>query len=164
MGIGLALTLVNLIGILLDGCSVNPARSLGPAVLEGGAPLSQLWVFLIAPLVGAVLAAGIHMLFYPLAPDAEAPEDSALTEHISADDAGSGGGYRGGSSFREERLRRGIATAKANPSAGGLPGKAGRYPSSRPPCGRVSQEVAERAAVSGGITSAAAGARALWPG
>ncbi len=84
MGIGLALTLVNLIGILFDGCSVNPARSLGPAVLVGGAALSQLWVFLLAPLVGAVLAAGIHILFYPLAPSAEPPEDSSLTEHTSS--------------------------------------------------------------------------------
>ena len=96
MGIGLALTLVNLIGILFDGCSVNPARSLGPAVLVGGAPLSQLWVFLIAPLVGAALAAGIHLLFFPLAPDAEAPEDSALAEHTSpADDASGNDGSSG---------------------------------------------------------------------
>jgi aquaporin Z len=83
MGIGVALTLVNLLGIPFDGCSVNPARSFGPAVLVGGASLSQLWVFLVAPLVGAALAAGISILFYPLAPSAEAPEDSTLTEQTT---------------------------------------------------------------------------------
>ena len=87
MGIGVALTLVNLIGILFDGCSVNPARSFGPAVLVGGAPLSQLWVFLVAPLSGAILATGIHLLFYPLAPHTEAPEDSTRTEQTSPPEA-----------------------------------------------------------------------------
>jgi aquaporin Z len=95
MGIGVALTLVNLIGILFDGCSVNPARSFGPAVFVGGAALSQLWVFLLAPLAGAILAAGIHLLFYPLAPTTKAPEDSTLTGHTpppeaAAESAGSG--------------------------------------------------------------------------
>jgi len=66
MGIGIALALANLIGIPFDGASVNPARSFGPAVLLGGTALSQLWVFLIAPLVGAALAAGIHLLFHPV--------------------------------------------------------------------------------------------------
>ncbi len=90
MGIGLALALVNLVGILFDGCSVNPARSFGPAVLVGGAPLSQLWVFLVAPLAGAILAAGIHLLFYPLAPNAKVPEDSSLTEQTSPPEAAAG--------------------------------------------------------------------------
>lgn len=58
--IGLTLTLVHLIGIPFTGTSVNPARSLAPAVLEGGAPLAQVWVFILAPLVGAALAS----LFY----------------------------------------------------------------------------------------------------
>ena len=58
--IGLTLTLVHLLGISFTGTSVNPARSLGPALLQGGKALSQVWVFILAPLVGAVLAA----LFY----------------------------------------------------------------------------------------------------
>lgn len=64
--IGLALTFVHIIGIPLTGTSVNPARSLAPAVLEGGTALSQVWVFLIAPLAGAALAGIIFkFLFKP---------------------------------------------------------------------------------------------------
>lgn len=54
--IGLTLTFVHLFGITLTGTSVNPARSLAPAVLQGGTALSQVWVFILAPLLGAVLA------------------------------------------------------------------------------------------------------------
>ena len=63
--LGVALALVNIMGIAIDGASVNPARSFGPAIVAGGPWLSQLWLFLIAPLVGAVLAAGVFMLFHP---------------------------------------------------------------------------------------------------
>jgi aquaporin Z len=66
MGIGVALALANLIGIAFDGASVNPARSFGPAVVVGGAAFSQLWVFLLAPLVGALFAAILHFALYPL--------------------------------------------------------------------------------------------------
>ena len=55
--IGLTLTLVHLLGIGLTGTSVNPARSFGPALLAGGDALSQVWIFILAPLVGACLAA-----------------------------------------------------------------------------------------------------------
>lgn len=55
--IGLTLTMVHLVGIPLTGTSVNPARSLGPAIFAGGDALSQLWVFIVAPLVGGLLAA-----------------------------------------------------------------------------------------------------------
>ena len=55
--IGLTLTLVHLLGIKLTGTSVNPARSFGPALLAGGDALSQVWIFILAPLVGACLAA-----------------------------------------------------------------------------------------------------------
>ncbi len=58
--IGLTLTLVHLFGLPFTGTSVNPARSIGPALLQGGVALSQLWVFIVAPLIGAALAA----LFY----------------------------------------------------------------------------------------------------
>jgi aquaporin Z len=63
--LGVALALVNIMGIPIDGASVNPARSFGPAIVVGGQALSQLWLFLLAPLVGAVLAAGVFMLFHP---------------------------------------------------------------------------------------------------
>jgi aquaporin Z len=59
------LALANLIGIPFDGASVNPARSFGPAVVVGGAALSQLWLFLLPPLVGAVFAAVLHFAVYP---------------------------------------------------------------------------------------------------
>ena len=55
--IGLTLTFVHILGIPLTGPSVNPARSLAPAVLVGGEALSSVWVFLVAPLVGAAIAA-----------------------------------------------------------------------------------------------------------
>lgn len=56
IAIGLTLTLVHLVGIPLTGTSVNPARSLGPALFEGGVAMQQLWLFILAPLVGAVVA------------------------------------------------------------------------------------------------------------
>lgn len=55
--IGLTLTFVHIIGINLTGTSVNPARSLAPAIILGGKALSQVWVFIIAPLIGSCLAA-----------------------------------------------------------------------------------------------------------
>ena len=58
--VGLALTLVHIFGIPFTGTSVNPARSIGPALLVKGDALSQLWVFIVGPLVGGILAA----LFY----------------------------------------------------------------------------------------------------
>jgi aquaporin Z len=65
MVIGLSLTVVHLIGIPITGTSVNPARSLGPALVVGGTALHQVWLFIVAPLVGGVLAAGLHLLVYP---------------------------------------------------------------------------------------------------
>ncbi len=56
IAIGLGLTLIHLIGIPVTNLSVNPARSTGPAVFAGGAALTQLWLFWIAPIVGGVLA------------------------------------------------------------------------------------------------------------
>lgn len=58
--IGLSLTLVHLLGIAFTGTSVNPARSFGPALLAGGDALSCVWVFIVAPLVGGVLAALVY--------------------------------------------------------------------------------------------------------
>jgi aquaporin Z len=56
LAIGLTLAAVHLVGIPLDGTSVNPARSLGPALFAGGEALAHVWVFLLAPLVGGALA------------------------------------------------------------------------------------------------------------
>ena len=58
--IGLTLTFVHLLGIKLTGTSVNPARSLAPALFLGGEALKQVWVFIVAPLVGAALAAVVY--------------------------------------------------------------------------------------------------------
>lgn len=58
--IGLSLTLVHILGISFTGTSVNPARSLGPALLVGGDALACVWVFIVAPLVGGVLAALVY--------------------------------------------------------------------------------------------------------
>jgi aquaporin Z len=57
LAIGLSLAMIHIVGIPLTGTSVNPARSLGPALIVGGTALSQLWLFIIAPIIGAVLAA-----------------------------------------------------------------------------------------------------------
>jgi aquaporin Z len=57
LSIGLSLVLIHLVGIPITGTSVNPARSLGPAVFVGGAALSELWLFIVAPIVGGILAA-----------------------------------------------------------------------------------------------------------
>ena len=54
--IGLTLTLIHLVGIPITNLSVNPARSTGPALFVGGAALSQLWLFWVAPIAGGVLA------------------------------------------------------------------------------------------------------------
>src|SRR5688572_23526234 len=61
IAIGLVLTLIHLVGIPVTNTSVNPARSIGPAVFVGGWALSQLWVFIVAPLIGAALAAAVYM-------------------------------------------------------------------------------------------------------
>ena len=59
LAIGLSLVLVHLVCIRYTGTSVNPARSLAPAVFQGGTALSNLWIFIVGPFAGAILAAGI---------------------------------------------------------------------------------------------------------
>lgn len=58
LAIGLTLTLIHLVAIPITGTSVNPARSLGPALFAGGLAMKQLWLFIVAPIVGGLLAAG----------------------------------------------------------------------------------------------------------
>jgi aquaporin Z len=63
VAIGLALTLIHLISIPVTNTSVNPARSTGPALFVRGWALSQLWLFWVAPIVGAILAGAVHSVF-----------------------------------------------------------------------------------------------------
>jgi aquaporin Z len=60
IAIGLALTLIHLISIPVTNTSVNPARSTGPALLEGGIALQQLWLFWVAPIIGGVIGAWLY--------------------------------------------------------------------------------------------------------
>jgi aquaporin Z len=62
--IGLVLTLIHLVSIPVTNTSVNPARSIGPAVFVGGWALSQLWLFIVAPLAGGLLGAIVHRLLF----------------------------------------------------------------------------------------------------
>ena len=71
LAIGLVLTAIHLVGIPLDGTSVNPARSLGPAIFAGTHPMSHIWLFIVAPLIGGALAALVNPLLQT-APDLDA--------------------------------------------------------------------------------------------
>jgi aquaporin Z len=73
--IGFTLSAIHLVGIPLTGTSVNPARSLGPALILGGTALSQVWLFIVAPLIGGAVAAAVHYVLYPAKlPQRSAPE------------------------------------------------------------------------------------------
>ncbi len=63
LAIGLALVLVHIVCIPITGTSVNPARSIAPAIFQGGEALSQLWLFIVAPFLGGAIAAGIWRVF-----------------------------------------------------------------------------------------------------
>ncbi len=65
LAIGLSLVLVHLVCIRYTGTSVNPARSIAPAVFQGGTALANLWIFIVGPLVGAACAAGIWKVIEP---------------------------------------------------------------------------------------------------
>ena len=73
--IGLTLTLVHIFGIGLTGTSVNPARSFGPALFAGGDALSDLWVFIVGPFAGAILAACVYKFLE--SSNKKAPEKAA---------------------------------------------------------------------------------------
>src|SRR5688572_25069676 len=68
LAIGLALTLIHLISIPVTNTSVNPARSTGPALLVGGWAVSQLWLFWVAPIAGAMVAGVLHRQFFAKSP------------------------------------------------------------------------------------------------
>lgn len=79
--IGLALTLIHLISIPVTNTSVNPARSTGPAIFAGGWALSQLWLFWVAPIIGAVLAGSVfHALFERIEPEVRITDDAIAKE------------------------------------------------------------------------------------
>lgn len=65
LAIGLVLAVIHLVGIPLDGTSVNPARSLGPALFAGTDAMSHVWLFLVAPLIGGAIAALVVGVFNP---------------------------------------------------------------------------------------------------
>lgn len=65
IAIGLALVLVHLACIRYTGTSVNPARSIGPALFQGGTALTHLWIFIVGPFVGGALAAGVWKVIEP---------------------------------------------------------------------------------------------------
>ncbi|MHB1496329.1 MAG: aquaporin [Acidimicrobiales bacterium] len=73
IAIGLSLTLVHLVGIPLDGTSVNPARALAPALFVGGQALNQVWVFILAPLIGGALGAATYLGIHGRTETAPAP-------------------------------------------------------------------------------------------
>ena len=75
--IGFALLIANLVAIPIDNASINPARSIGPAVFVGGWALDQLWVFIVAPLVGGLLGALVHAVIFSGAAPVP-PEESAV--------------------------------------------------------------------------------------
>src|ERR1700722_506431 len=62
IAIGLVLTLIHLVGIPITNTSVNPARSIGPAIFVGGWALQQLWMFIVAPLIGGAVAAVVYAI------------------------------------------------------------------------------------------------------
>jgi len=62
LAIGVTLMLIHLVTIPVTGTSVNPARSLGPAIFSGGKALAQLWLFFVAPIIGAIIAAIVWKL------------------------------------------------------------------------------------------------------
>jgi len=81
IAIGLGLTLIHLVGIPVDGTSVNPARSTGPALFAAAPALQQLWAFWVAPLIGAALAG---MAYATLAEEAEKPATKPLSARAAA--------------------------------------------------------------------------------
>jgi aquaporin Z len=90
VAIGLALATVHLIGIPLTGTSVNPARSFGPALIVGGMALKQVWLFIVAPLVGGILAALVHRVAAQHDEDVEGIDESDPSDAAVASEAQAG--------------------------------------------------------------------------
>jgi aquaporin Z len=82
LAIGLSLTAVHLVGIPLTGTSVNPARSIGPALIVGGDALSQLWLFVVAPLLGGAIAALLYRYLFQTADMLVSSEERAADNAV----------------------------------------------------------------------------------
>ena len=82
LAIGLALTLIHLISIPVTNTSVNPARSTGPALLVGGWALAELWMFWVAPIVGATLAGFVYPVVSGEAAARSALRGATIVEHV----------------------------------------------------------------------------------
>jgi aquaporin Z len=78
--IGLVLVLIHLVGIPVDNTSVNPARSIGPAIFVGGWALEQLWLFIVGPLLGGLLGAAVHAGVFAGEERIPAPESAVAAE------------------------------------------------------------------------------------
>jgi aquaporin Z len=106
VAIGLCLTLIHLISIPVTNTSVNPARSTGPAVFVGGWAINQLWLFWVAPILGALLAGFVYSWLADDEPEAATSKSGDGAESAVADDddkdgadagdSGDGGGNGGG--------------------------------------------------------------------
>ncbi|MEV5507208.1 MIP family channel protein [Streptomyces orinoci] len=83
--IGFSLAAIQLIGIPLTGASVNPARSIGPAIFAGGGALSQLWLFIVAPLIGGILAGFAHQITQPRGAPVLVADERAVPGHRTGD-------------------------------------------------------------------------------
>jgi aquaporin Z len=84
IAIGLALTLIHLISIPVTNTSVNPARSTGPAIVAGGWPLNQLWLFWIAPLIGGILGGVIYRVLFSGVRGLPAPAPAPIEDFPTA--------------------------------------------------------------------------------
>jgi aquaporin Z len=111
---GVAFALVIMTGVAFDGGSANPARSLGPALITGGQALSQVWLFIVAPLVGAALAAGLHILLHQQGAATAAAGEPGGRPEPALSQAGSGS---------DGAVGTGIGTVSRGAQAGG-PGQA----------------------------------------
>lgn len=80
LAIGLMLTLIHLVSIPVTNTSVNPARSIGPALFAGSAAIGQLWLFIVAPLLGSAIAAGIYSFIRAVDPVIQIP---AIVAHAA---------------------------------------------------------------------------------
>lgn len=81
--IGLTLTMIHLVGITVTGTSVNPARSVGPALFAGGTAIAQLWLFIAAPLLGALAGGMLHKLKVTSPPENTEEVASGAESYIS---------------------------------------------------------------------------------
>lgn len=82
LAIGLVLTVIHLVGIPLDGTSVNPARSIGPALFNGGDSLTHLWLFIVAPMIGGAIAAFVAPLFETAVPAGDTDPTGATVPEV----------------------------------------------------------------------------------